>query len=275
MQRFMSVDPMADQRSWVSPYNYVQNNPLNRVDPTGAIDMDVDDWYEDGDGNIVYDQNIMSQGDLDAAGIQGTYLGEQGSGIDPSTGESISYNCDGTTSCSSFGLAGVTITGSPSGNGLATTSDGVGGLGAGMVAQGGSMRLTNGTANGNALSLKHYQSGWNGGSRAGIKTYQLGTAGKLAGKLGTAGTVGLGVYDIGTSAYSEGGFGTYTQRATGRTLGSIGGGIAGAKAGAAVGVWFGGWGAIPGGIIGGIGGSFGGSWLGEQGTIQGQKLIKP
>ncbi|HMQ49495.1 MAG TPA: RHS repeat-associated core domain-containing protein [Saprospiraceae bacterium] len=36
--RFLSVDPMAEERSWVSPYNYVQNNPLNRIDPTGAID---------------------------------------------------------------------------------------------------------------------------------------------------------------------------------------------------------------------------------------------
>ena len=36
--RFMSVDPMADKRAWVSPYNYVQNNPILRTDPTGALD---------------------------------------------------------------------------------------------------------------------------------------------------------------------------------------------------------------------------------------------
>lgn len=33
-----SVDPLADQRSWVSPYSYCQNNPVMRVDPTGALD---------------------------------------------------------------------------------------------------------------------------------------------------------------------------------------------------------------------------------------------
>jgi len=36
--RFMSVDPLADQRSWLNPYNYVQNNPIIRIDPTGMLD---------------------------------------------------------------------------------------------------------------------------------------------------------------------------------------------------------------------------------------------
>jgi hypothetical protein len=41
----ISVDPMADQRSWVSPYSYCQNNPVGRVDPTGELDIKNTDWW--------------------------------------------------------------------------------------------------------------------------------------------------------------------------------------------------------------------------------------
>ncbi|MEP7269441.1 MAG: RHS repeat-associated core domain-containing protein [Saprospiraceae bacterium] len=37
--RWTQVDPMAENRSWVSTYNYVQNNPILRNDPTGALDQ--------------------------------------------------------------------------------------------------------------------------------------------------------------------------------------------------------------------------------------------
>ncbi|NEN24156.1 RHS repeat-associated core domain-containing protein [Cryomorpha ignava] len=36
--RFVSVDPAKEQRAWLTPYNYVQNNPINLTDPTGALD---------------------------------------------------------------------------------------------------------------------------------------------------------------------------------------------------------------------------------------------
>jgi hypothetical protein len=74
--------------------------------------MDVDDWYEDGDGNIQYDASIKSQGDLDAAGISGTYLGEQGMGIDPNFGMAMNYNSNGSISFSENQLSEVSITAS-------------------------------------------------------------------------------------------------------------------------------------------------------------------
>jgi RHS repeat-associated protein len=58
LARWHSVDPLADQRSWVSPYSYCQNNPIIRTDPTGALD----DWYmNEKTGELYYNENRSSQ----------------------------------------------------------------------------------------------------------------------------------------------------------------------------------------------------------------------
>ncbi|MDA9339744.1 hypothetical protein N9Q68_02100, partial [Polaribacter sp.] len=36
--RFNVIDPMAEKRNWLNPYNFVQNNPILRIDPTGLLD---------------------------------------------------------------------------------------------------------------------------------------------------------------------------------------------------------------------------------------------
>ncbi len=66
--RWTSPDPMASERSWVSPYNYVQNNPMLRVDPDGMLD----DYYNR-EGQFLYRDTratdnirIINQGDFDA-----------------------------------------------------------------------------------------------------------------------------------------------------------------------------------------------------------------
>jgi hypothetical protein len=67
--RWLSVDPMAKERNWLSPYNFVQNNPITRVDPTGALD----DWVQGADGNIKWDNNANNQATTKAGE---TYLGK-------------------------------------------------------------------------------------------------------------------------------------------------------------------------------------------------------
>lgn len=36
------MDPLAEKRNWVTGYNFVQNSPLNRVDPDGLTDFTID-----------------------------------------------------------------------------------------------------------------------------------------------------------------------------------------------------------------------------------------
>jgi RHS repeat-associated protein len=35
MGRFMSIDPLAEKKPWMSPYVYCSGNPVNRIDPDG------------------------------------------------------------------------------------------------------------------------------------------------------------------------------------------------------------------------------------------------
>ena len=64
----------------------------------------------------------------------------------------------------------------------------LGAAGTGLENTVGSFRLTNGAYNGSKWSPKYYSSGWTGGSRARITTYNIGRVGKLIGRI----SVGFG-----------------------------------------------------------------------------------
>lgn len=53
--RWFVVDPLAERRDWLTPYNYVQNNPMLRVDPLGLTDFKFN--KETGEVNQVGDTN--------------------------------------------------------------------------------------------------------------------------------------------------------------------------------------------------------------------------
>jgi RHS repeat-associated protein len=38
LSNWLSVDPLAAERSWLTPYNFVQNNPIELIDPDGKLD---------------------------------------------------------------------------------------------------------------------------------------------------------------------------------------------------------------------------------------------
>ncbi len=70
IRKWLSVDPLADKYPNISPYAYCGWNPINAIDPDGR------DWYDSGEGKIVWDDNAISQEVMDQNGIKGLYLGK-------------------------------------------------------------------------------------------------------------------------------------------------------------------------------------------------------
>ncbi len=70
--RWWSVDPLADMRMSLSSYNYCSNNPILRIDLTGALDGD----YYDINGNYLGNDAINDQKVYVADGVDNTKTGK-------------------------------------------------------------------------------------------------------------------------------------------------------------------------------------------------------
>jgi RHS repeat-associated protein len=70
MARFTSIDPMAEKFIDINPYNYVKNNPVNMIDPTGMESIYTIERNENGGGTITISAKVFltgSQSSKDAA----------------------------------------------------------------------------------------------------------------------------------------------------------------------------------------------------------------
>ena len=290
--RWVVMDPVIHHS--MSPYSAFDNNPVFWADPSGAAP----------EIGSVFEQSGMKVASLT---VQGTGVSIGAGGAYTKKSSTDSNNSPGTTTNKNSGneewpeqdsdaivLDEVVITNMdqlegamedrivnqafPSWSNMTNASppkwlnkanDGVGGLGTGLQKAGGTFRLTNGAYNGNKISLKHYESGWKGGSRAQIKTYSSVKYGKVIGRGSIAGTVILGSISIADGIQQD--EGTFEKNASVATGGVVGGGLGawggavlGAEIGAGFGALFGGVGAVPGAFIGGIVGGIAGGIIGTE-----------
>jgi RHS repeat-associated protein len=62
---WLSVDPMAHEREWLTPYNFVSKNPINIIDPDGRLDDWVERTDDNGNTSIFWDENVTGANDAD------------------------------------------------------------------------------------------------------------------------------------------------------------------------------------------------------------------
>lgn len=66
--RFTTMDPMCEKYYNLSPYIYCGNNPVRYVDPSGM------DWYQDKNGNLIWNSNLTKENAKDLLSEQEKYL---------------------------------------------------------------------------------------------------------------------------------------------------------------------------------------------------------
>ena len=232
---WLSIDPMADKRPWLSAYNYCQLNPVMRVDPTGMIDIMIEDFSGggegDGNGNPPAKASLPKNAPAAPSRVDGVAVSYNNHNI-VNEGQSLEIGSMGTRNGLNLNLNSANQWLGYSGN----TEAVFGGAQIGMINYRQSLSLSSKVGTFGRFS------------------YAYSTLGSLRGWAGRAGylSAGLNMYvDYKLWQSGEIGVNRFRYRSAG-TLGSLGTGIV-------LGLAYGGpWGAIGGAMVSGV------SWAGEQ-----------
>ena len=291
---WLSVDPLAEKYPSISPYAFVRNNPINRIDPLGLTDYKVNGethTIEDGHNDVSIKVSERQFNRLQRKFDRG------GSGYERYMNRLSVQN--GFTTFGTFGetykdangvinLQGVSIVSHKSGgdsyadwsknntiDNIGIVNDIVDNVGGSLGKNVGLTRL--------GSNFKLYFETPNGGVFRGNQYVATTSLAKYGSKIGrVTGPVGYAISagQIGYGIYRDNGqFGYNAQVATGGVVGGMIGAWAGAEVGAytgaAIGVWFFGVGAAPGAAIGGfIGGVVRGITGGYYGGELGEQIVK-
>ena len=85
--RWMNIDPLAERRNWLTPYNFVQNNPILRIDPTGLLD----DYGLDQNGKV----ELIKETDDKTDTLYSVTRNEDGELVKDSNGEVVKNDTNG------------------------------------------------------------------------------------------------------------------------------------------------------------------------------------
>lgn len=86
--RFYVIDPLGEERNWLSPYNFVQNNPILRIDPTGLLD---NDYGVDQNGKV----ELIKKTDDETDTLYSVTRSEDGELVKDESGEVIKNDTNG------------------------------------------------------------------------------------------------------------------------------------------------------------------------------------
>ncbi|MGE8434405.1 RHS repeat-associated core domain-containing protein [Chryseobacterium joostei] len=289
LAQWTTPDPLAEIYPGQSPYAFVGNNPINRIDPLGLTDYKVNGeirTINDGHTNVTMNvterqfnrlQKRFNKGGSSYERLMNrlsdrngyTTFSANGSGV--GDGFTITKHKPGEDSYGQWSIQNNHQTYGTVEHIARVTDSSLGSVTGqfGNINVGSNNKLYFRQNTGRIFNGNQYVRTVSAASK-----YSKLAKGAKWGGLATG--VALGGYEIYQGVQQDGGtYGYNAQVQTGGAVGGLAGGLAGAEAGAAagaaIGTFFGGVGAVPGGIIGGLIGGVAGAWGGD---YYGEKAAK-